>query len=103
MVIMTAEATKRILERCSFMIEIGECVEVPVSQCLRGPQSILGLCTYEKIYESMKIRMTENYKLVASYRSSKRLDRKNRDSHRDIMVMVSGCREVIDCRASHAG
>ena len=44
----------------------------------------------------MKICMTENYELVASHRSSKRLDRKNRDPRRDIMVMVSGCREVID-------
>ena len=40
--------------------------------------------------------MTDNYKLVVSYRSSKRLDRKNWDSRRDIIVMVSGCREVID-------
>ena len=49
-------------------------------------------------YENMKICMTENYKLVVSYRRSKRLDRKNQDSRRDIIVMVymSGCREVID-------
>ena len=47
-------------------------------------------------YENMKICVTENYKLVVSYRSSKRLDRKNRDSRRDIIVAVSGCRGVID-------
>ena len=54
------------------------------------------ICENMKIlYENMKICMTENYKLVVSYRSSKRLDRMNRDSRRDIIFVVSGVREVM--------
>ena len=47
-------------------------------------------------YQNIKICMTENYKLVVSYRSSKSRDRMNRDSRRDIIVVVSECREVIE-------
>ena len=56
---------------------------------LRNPDGT-ARCISWSVTANMKVCMTENDKLVVSYRSSKRLDRKNRDSRRDIMVVVSG-------------